>query len=426
MFNRVNHDGQTSESPTAVAPEATPRPWRGRRVAAAVGVFVVGLAALFAVGILPKLRNQQTLDAAATAAAAAPPRVTVVAAHRGPAESERALPGSALPYLSASLYARTNGYLKRRLVDIGDRVAEGQLLAEIAAPDVDDQLAQARANLEQARANLKLTEANAELARTVLERSLASNRLAPRSVTQEEIDQNQAVVATSAATVETAKASIVSNQATVKRYADLQAFQRIVAPFAGVITARSVDPGALITADNPSTERQLFHLDATDPLRVFVDVPQVFATSVKPGMTASVFRREEPGRAFPGKVARTASALDPNTRTLRTQVDVPNPDGALLPGMYLQVKFVFPRQLNPILIPTAALATRTAGPRVAVLDGQHRAHYRPVQLGRDYGAEVEVVAGVQEGETVVVHPGDDLPDGTTVEPVAVPGAPTGK
>jgi RND family efflux transporter MFP subunit len=158
----------------------------------------------------------------------------------------------------------------------------------------------------------------------------------------------------------------------------------------------------------------------TDVLRVFVNVPQVFAGDIKVGHQAVVFQREDPGKQFPAKVTRTPDALDPNTRTLLTEVQVPNPENALRPGMYLQVKFVFDRSLVPILIPAAALVTRTDGPRVAVLDEQHRVRYRAVQVGRDYGAQIEVIEGLRAGDTVVVHPGDDIPEGTIVEAVPLP------
>jgi RND family efflux transporter MFP subunit len=160
----------------------------------------------------------------------------------------------------------------------------------------------------------------------------------------------------------------------------------------------------------------MFHLMRTDILRVFVDVPQVFATAVKVGQDAVVYRREEPNRLFKGTVTRTANALDLATRTLRTEVQVANPDNALLPGMYLQVKFIFNREESPILIPSAAVVTRTDGPKVGVLEDLQKVHYQPVRLGRDYGAEVEVVSGLKAGQTVVVRPGDDLPEGSAVDP----------
>jgi RND family efflux transporter MFP subunit len=366
------------------------------------------------------LRQEQQVNAAAAETSADAPRVTVAVAHAAPATAERVLPGNSLPLLEAAIYARTTGYLNSRLVDIGERVKQGQLLAEISAPDVDDQLAQAKANLEQARATLKLNQANALLARTTLARALRSNSGVPGAVTQEEIDQDRATVATTAASVETALASIVSFQATVQRFVDLQSFQKITAPFPGVVTARNVDPGDLILADSPTSTKELFHLMRTDVLRVFVNVPQVFAPGIKVGQEASVYQRDDPSRQFAGKVTRTADALDPNTRTLLTEVQVPNPDNALRPGMYLQVRFVVSRVTPSIRIPAAAIVVRNGPRMVAVLDAQHAVHYREVQLGRDFGDEIEVLTGLNAGDTVVIHPGDDVPEGTVVEPVPLP------
>jgi RND family efflux transporter MFP subunit len=379
---------------------------------------LVILAGTIAAGALPRLRREREVNSAAAEVAAALPRVTVAVASPKTSEAERVLPGNTLPLLEAALFPRATGYIKTRLVDIGDRVKAGQLLAVIDAPDLDDQLAQAKANLEQARANLKLNEANAVLAKTTLKRSQWVSRQGNGFVSQEELDQEQATVSTTEASVETAKASIQTNEATVKQLTDLQSFEKVSAPLPGVITARNIDPGDLVSAN--STARELFHVMRTDVLRVFVNVPQVFSTGVKVGQDAVVYRREEPQKQYPGKVTRTANALDPNTRTLLTEVDVPNPDDALRPGMYLQVKIVYDREVIPLFIPAAALATRTGAPRVAVLDGQNRVHYSSVQLGRDYGAEIEVIVGLKAGETVVVHPGDDLPEGTAVEPVPLP------
>jgi RND family efflux transporter MFP subunit len=372
----------------------------------------VALAGSLVAATLPRLRHAQELDAAAARVAGSPPRVSVATARRAPPTSELTFPGNAQAFRETALYARVTGYVKRWTVDIGDRVREGQLLAEISTPDVDDQLAQARANLVLAKANVQVSEANLELAKTTLARDLASgDATAPQA-----LDQDRAQVKTSAAQVESAKASIQVNQATVQQYADLQSFQKIVAPFAGVITARNVDPGALVTADNPSETREIFHLMQTDPLRVFVNVPQVYATTVGPSQRAVVYRPEEPLKRFSGQVTRTAGALDPNTRTLLTQVDVPNPDGALRPGMYLRVKFVVACPAPSVLIPSAALVTRTDGPEVALLDQNKAVRYRKVQLGRDYGTEVEVVTGLEGGETVIVHPGDALAEGQMIEP----------
>ncbi len=388
-----------------------------------LGIAVLAATALvgaLAVGTLPRWRQQQAVNTAAAQAAAAPPRVTVVVAQRRAQDAERVLPGSSLPLLEAAIYARTTGYLKSRLVDIGDRVKEGQLLAEISAPDVDDQLTQSKANVEQARASLKLNQANAVLANTILARYRSIRAENAGAMSQQLIDEQEAKVQTTAASVENAEASIKVNEALVRRFTDLQNFQKIIAPFPGVITARNVDPGDLLAADTPNTTKEMFHLMRTDVLRVFVNVPQVFATGIKVGQSAAVYERDNPAKQFTGKVTRTADALEPNTRTLLTEVDVPNPDNELRPGMYLQVKFVFDRSVMPIMIPSAALATRTGAPRVALLDDQNRVQYRTVQLGRDFGAEIVVISGLEPGETVVVHPGDDLPEGTVVEPVPLP------
>jgi RND family efflux transporter MFP subunit len=365
-------------------------------------------------GTLPRWRQEQAVSAAAAAVAAAPPRVTVAVAQRMAANAERVLPGNSLPLLEASLYARTTGYLKARLVDIGDRVTQGQLLAEVSAPDVDDQLAQAQANLAQAQANLVKARADEDFAKS--DEARFRRLVTTNAVTQEEYEAKIQAAKVTRAVVVATEAAIKVTEAAVQRYTDLQAFQKITAPFPGVITARNVDPGDLISADTPSTTRELFHLMRTDVLRVFVNVPQVFATGIRVGQNAAVYLRDDPARQFPGKVTRTADALDPTTRTLLTEVDVPNPDNVLRPGMYLQVKFVFDRNVAPVLIPAAALATRTGAPRVAVLDGQKRVQYRTVQLGRDFGAEIAVIAGLTAGETIVVHPGDDLPAGTVVDP----------
>jgi RND family efflux transporter MFP subunit len=384
-----------------------------------VGLVLVALITSVVVVGLQRHEHARELNAAADRLSSALPRVSVATARWAPPTSELTLPGNSQPIRGTALYGRVNGYLKFWLVDIGDRVKEGQLLAEISSPDVDDQLAQARANLILAQANLRAAEANLELAKITLKRNLEANRSSSGAVAQLTLDQNNAEVKTTAAQVETARASIQVNEATVQQYADLQAFEKIVAPFTGVITARTVDPGALITADNPSEARPLFYLMQTDPLRVFVNVPQVFATTVAVGQNATVYREQEPNRQFSGHVTRTANALDPNTRSLLTQVDVPNPDDALRPGMYLQVKFIAPRSGRTVLIPSAALVWRPDGTFVAVLDSDHRVHNRKVQSGRDFGAEVEIFSGLEGGQTLIVHPGDALTEGQQVEPVPV-------
>jgi RND family efflux transporter MFP subunit len=386
--------------------------------------FLFGVLALAALaggltfGIVPRLRRERALAASSAEVSASKPRVTAVTARAATPTAERVLPGSSQPLLETAIYARTTGYLKSRRVDIGDHVKEGDLLAEIEAPEIDAQLEQARATLLLTRANLSRDQANELLANTELNRS--RNLLARQAIPQQEFNAYVAQAKVAGANVKATESNLRVNAASIDRLATLQSFQKVTAPFSGVITARNVDPGALVSADSPSTTRELFHLVQMDTLRVFVNVPQVFATDVKVGQEAVVFRREDPRRTIAGKVTRTADALDSNTRTLLTEVQVPNRDGALRPGMYLQVKFIFRRQVSTVLIPAAALATRSEGPRLAVLDGGHRVHYRNVQLGRDFGNETEIVAGLEAGETIIVHPGDDLTEGIEIEPVDLP------
>jgi RND family efflux transporter MFP subunit len=414
---------ETTESAAApptppIQEEPNPKSPSGRWVLIGGISIAITLIGVFVAATLPRLQHQKELNAAAAQAASSLPTVSVVTVRPAPATSQHVLPGNAQAFREAALFARATGYLKRWLVDIGDRVSEGQLIAEISAPDVDDQLAQARANLSLARANLLVSEANLVLAKVTLARDIRAG--VGTATAAETIDQDQAQVKTSAAQVESAKASIKANEATVQQFADLQSFQKIIAPFPGVITARNVDTGDLMIADNPTGMREMFHIMQTDPLRVFVSVPQVYATKIVPGQDAAAYLAQDPVKQYPGKVTRTANALDANTRTLLTEVDVPNPQDALRPGMYLQVKFTAVRGVSAVLVPNAALVIRNDGAFVPVLDRQNRVHYQKVERGRDYGAEVEVVTGLAGGETVVVYPGDALPDGQEVEPVAAP------
>jgi RND family efflux transporter MFP subunit len=232
----------------------------------------------------------------------------------------------------------------------------------------------------------------------------------------QDYDAADAAAKVAVATIGVSEATIAAGRANVKRLEDLQRFQRVTAPFAGVVTARNYDSGALMLADNAAT-KELFHIAQLDTIRVFADVPQTFATGIRVGQTAPVFRREVPGREFPGTVTRTANALDPATRTLRVEVDVPNPDKALLPGMYLQIRFNLEAPAAVVQVPGAAVITRADGAKVAVVDGAGAVRYRAVTVGRDLGTTVELTTGLAGGETLVVRPGDDLPDGTPVEAV---------
>ncbi|HEX4415413.1 MAG TPA: efflux RND transporter periplasmic adaptor subunit [Lacipirellulaceae bacterium] len=397
--------------------ETVPGPKKhiGLRVFVLALFAAIGFGGAFVAGLIPRFQHKESLTTAAAEVTSANPRVSVAIARQEPASDQRTLPGNALPLLEASLYARTTGYVKQRLVDIGDKVAEGHLLAVIDSPETDDQLVQATAQLNQARANLKLNEASAALANTTLNRFTGLKAASNGAVSQQDVDEKAATVRTTEANVDASRAAVGVAEATVRRFADLKNFEKIISPFAGVITARHVDPGDLVSADN--IQRELFHVMQTDTLRVFVNVPQSYAATIKVGDAAQVYLRDNPSHKYTGQVTRTANALDPSTRTLLTEVQVKNDANELRPGMYLQVQFDFARDFDPVVIPAAALTIRDAAPRVGVLSDGNKVAYRTIEIGRDYGAEVEVIDGLKAGETVVVHPGDDLPDGTVVEPV---------
>jgi RND family efflux transporter MFP subunit len=404
---------------TAPADTRTPRP---RRLPLLVGgaVMALLLAGGLAAGTIPRLKQDRAVRDQAAATAAQPPRVATATAARVAPDAQRVLPGNCLPLTEAAIYARTTGYLKRWTADIGDRVKAGDLLAEIATPEIDAQLEQARAALVQDKANLVRAQAQEAYARAQ-EKRMQDLYQTSVAASKDEYESALAASRVAAATVTASQATLKVDEANILRFETLQSFEKLTAPFNGVITARNIDPGALVQADTPNTTRELFHLMRTDVVRVWVNVPQVFAAAIQRGQAATVYEQNDPARTFAGRVARTADALDPATRTLLTEVHVPNPDDVLRPGMYLQVKFTFDRTVFPVMIPSAAVVIRTQAPTVGVLDGNNSVHYRPVQLGRDWGATVEVSAGLQPGETVVVHPGDDLPDGTVVEPVPQPG-----
>ncbi|QJW99548.1 efflux RND transporter periplasmic adaptor subunit [Frigoriglobus tundricola] len=397
------------------APEAVPARPSSLRLAI---IAVLTLGAVGALGVAGvRARNQQLAERteAATAMHSDRPRVLTATAERAPARVEQVLPASAAPWRESPLYARTSGYLKGWKVDRGDVVTEGQLLAEIETPEVDAQLLQARATLAESRATLLRNKASAELARVNLDRLRQSYERGVSS--RQDFDESDAALKVALATVQVSDATIQASEANVNRLETLQKFQKVTAPFAGVITARNYDSGALVIADS-SGGREIFHIAAIDTLRVQADVPQTYATSVKVGQLAPVSRREVPGKEFPGTVGRTLQSVNVQTRTLRVEVDVPNHDHALLPGMYLQVRFQFEPQSAIVRVPGAAVVIRAEGAKVAVIDADGRVTYQVVKLGRDYGTVVEVTEGLKGGERLVVRPGDDLAPGTLVEPVA--------
>ena len=383
--------------------------WRGWLLGWAA---VMVAAALLAAGTVPRLGRSALLAAEAAQAANGPRPVTTVLPRLTSARSPVTLPGFTRAMQDVTLSARTNGYLKRFLADLGDRVEAGQLLAEIETPEVDQELAQARATLEQAKATLRLNEAKSNLAVTMLERN--RRLIASRAVAQQEFDVTSADAATTRAAVGESRASIKTQEANVRRLEAVKGFQTIRAPFGGTVTARNVDKGALISSGGGPGVTNLFALAQTDPMRVFVNVPQAVFGIIGPGLEAEVLLPEAAGKAFPGKVARTAGAFGPTTNTMPVEVHVPNQAGALAPGLFVQVRFLVDRQAPTPIVPATALALGAEGPRVACVGTDGTLRFRKVTLGRDLGTEVEVVAGLTGSETLVNNPPDDLKDGEAV------------
>ncbi|HZE99873.1 MAG TPA: efflux RND transporter periplasmic adaptor subunit [Planctomycetota bacterium] len=369
---------------------------------------VVAAAALAVIGILPRLERRAALDAAKSRVEAGA-RVSVVAPRPAPNEVLLTLPGGTQAIQEATLYARTSGFLSQRKVDIGDRVEAGQLLAVIESPELDQELERAVVRLDEARANVTLAQSTLQRIATLIK---------THAVSEQEYDDQKV-------RVNSAEASVKAGEADVRRLSALQSYEKVVAPFAGTITARNVDKGALVTSGSGSTVSSLFSIADTSGLRVFIDVPQNAAPGVTENQEAEVLVRELPKQVFRGSVVRTARALDPSTRTLRTELFLPNPDGVLLPGMYVQVKLTVHRENPGVLIPARTLVLRKEGPRVVVVGAGKRAELRSVKLGRDFGAEIEVLTGLDGKEQLVENPTDDLETGQLVRVESAQTPPTG-
>ena len=389
-------------SPAAAVSEH-PRP-RRRVVLLLVLALVAGVLGLgINEGIRARARADATLKQATVEAAI--PVVNVVSPTPGAPSLEIRLPGTTQAFTDAPIFARTSGYLKRWYFDIGAHVKQGQLLAEIETPEVDQQLEQTRADLETARANLRQAQITADRWRALLETD---------SVSKQETDQ---AVSTLSAT----KATVDSNAANVRRLEQLQGFQKIYAPFDGVITARNTDIGALIDAGANATGRELFHMVAIHTLRVFVAIPEIYSRAARTGASTTLTLDEFPGRVFHGTLVRNANAIDLASRTLLVEVDVDNPSGELLPGAYAFVHFKLDKQVPSVVVPANTLLFRAQGLQVAVVrDGQ--AQLVPVTIGRDYGTTVEIMTGIQPGDQIIVAPSDSLTSGTRVRIAPAPTA----
>jgi len=326
------------------------------------------------------------------------PTVAIVHPAAEKPDEDLVLPGSLLAYEESPIYARTNGYLVRWYKDIGSRVEKGELLAKIDTPEVDQELNQTRATRQQIVAQMDLAKISADR---------WENLLKTDSVSKQETDQQ-------VSGYKQAQANLASADANVHRLEQLEGFKDVYAPFSGVLTRRNVDPGALINAGAGAAGRELFDLARVDPLRVYTSVPQAYAPFIKVGAATTVTLQELPGQKFVAKVARTAESIDPNTRTLLTEVDVPNKDGRLLPGSFGEVHFAVGSNVNKVTVPVNAMLFRAQGPQVAVVGTDGKVQLRSISIGRDYGTTLEILGGVATADQVVINPADSLEDGQPV------------
>jgi RND family efflux transporter MFP subunit len=406
---------------------ARPRPRTGLRGLLAFFVLLGLLVAAAVVGgVLPRLSKQKALAAAETAGRDLP-MVEVATARAASTRAELELPGELQALVDSPIFARVDGYLRTRLVDYGDRVKTGQLLGEIDTPELDQQIGQARATLSQSqsalaelKADLDLSQANLNLARLTVDRwrRLQKGGVVSRQETdQREADfaVRQAQVAKAQASIATAQETVRVNEASLRRLQEMKIFARVVAPFDGVITARNVDIGTLINSGNGGSTRELFHIAQIEVLRIFVNVPQTDVASIHPGQSAEVLVQELPGQTFSAKVTRIANALDTSSRAMLAVLEIPNPRGILMPGMYTQVRFVTGRSAPAVIVPGDTLLLGRQGPRVAVVGPDHRVQLRQIQIGRDFGSELEVTSGLHPGELVVANPSDSVRENALVE-----------
>jgi RND family efflux transporter MFP subunit len=390
------------EKPQVVSNEAATggEPRRTLRPIVFLPVLLIALILGFFIysGIRARTAAAKTL--ARDTQAMAIPTVNVISPKMGAPAEEITLPGNTQAFTDTPIYARTNGYIKEWYADIGARVKAGQLLATIETPEIDQQLQQALADLATAQANSELAKSTAARWEFLLKTD---------SVSKQETDEK-------IGDLNAKKATVDASQANVRRLEQTQGFQKVYAPFSGVITARNIDTGSLINAGAGSPGSQLFHIAAVNKLRVYVAVPEAYSRAARSGSPADLTVNEFPGRTFHGTLVRTSNSIDPTSRTLLTEVDVNNPTGELLPGSYVFVHLKLPSQVRAFTIPSNTLLFRSEGLRVAVVRNDH-AQLIPIKIGRDYGATVEVISGLRAGEQLIVDPADSLVSGTEVRVV---------
>jgi RND family efflux transporter MFP subunit len=392
------------QEPQSPGGAATPR--RPRRGWIIGGIIFLVFAGILVSGILQRVHTSAALRG--ETADMAVPAVSVVAPQRAAPLQEITLPGNVQPFIQSPIFSRTNGYLKAWYFDIGAHVKKGQLLAVIETPEVDKQLQQSRGNLSTAEANLRLAE---------ITKNRYEDLLKSHAVSQQDVDN-------AVGTYSANKAIVDANHANVQQLENLQSFEKIYAPFDGIITARNTDIGDLINSgSNANVKTDLFHMAQPGVLRVYVNVPEEYSQATTPGLTADLTLAEFPGRVFTGKLVRTAEAINYTTRTLLAEVDVKNPTGQLLSGAYAEVHFKVPGHVSTYILPVDTLLFRKEGLRVAIVkDG--KAELIPVTPGRDFGNTIEIIAGLQGNESVVVSPPDSIVAGEQVQ-IAQPQATSG-
>ena len=447
---------QGPSSPAAGAPSGTGQPHphhiaRSKVILVSLLIAIL-ISAIAVAGYLPRKDRARAAEAAAHEQQTTLPVVAAVIVHPAPRDTDLLLPGNVSAIAEASIFARATGYVRKRYADIGDHVRAGQLMAEIETPDLDQQVAQVRSALSQARQ--QLAQAQAALVQVQAQRDLAkltwdryNNLIGRGAVARQDADQqesawktSEALVTAQEASVRAAQDNVGQAQANLDRMTTLQDYQKVRAPFNGIVTARNIDVGYLISPtgagqgaaplDIPGAQssaaasNEMFRVAQIGTLRILVGVPQANAPGIVAGMPAQVLVAEFPGKVFTGKVTRMTNSLDPNSRTMLTQIDIPNPDGRLLPGMYAQVRFQIHRDVPPLLIPGDSIMAGPAGTQVAVLEdvqnseekGAKRIHLQTVEIGRDYGSQTEIASGLAGSEMVAVNPGDDVREGRIVKP----------
>lgn len=417
-----------------------------------VVLVVIAAVLVFFIGWLPRHKRTEAIDQQAKERSEALPRVNVMVVRRSPSTTELMVPGTTLAYTQANIYARASGYVTRRLVDIGDRVHAGQLLATIDAPDLDQQVAQARSQLAQSESNLAQMEAQLHLASVTWDRYKVL--VAKGVFSRQDGDTQEANYRVAEANVRAAEHTVQANRDNLERLVVLQQYEQVRAPFDGVITERNVDVGALITAQgsgapvsstpsSPSTTLagaqgnnegssgslsasttpstggaqggEMFGIASIDRLRVLVSIPEAYSSIVRTGQEAKLFFQELPNEQFEGKVTRTSASIDQNTRTLLVEVQATNRRGLLLPGMYVVVNFVNAKGQPPLLIPGAAIVVRNGKSGVYRIENNY-VHFAPIYIGRDYGDETEVVGGLNEGDVIATTITDALREGVKIDP----------